>query len=123
MPHDRSKPHTVWFWLDDGHPELGPDSRRFDNADEAEKFAQDLVTHHGHNPALRWVKVFRSDNESYVTWFWETQLPVQVVVSAKGLETVRYRTSWTDDHKWLLRGIGLALTLYMIILTIYVVLK
>lgn len=65
--------HTVWWMWDTldlgGHPI--PDQARFDTREEAVTFAERGVAKQKDDPRFLWVKVFRSDNETYTCWRWE----------------------------------------------------
>jgi hypothetical protein len=74
----RDQPHTIWWWVEDGDPIPAPRSAQFDNADDAEEAAHKFID--GRNDPdnrLRWIKVFRSDNEQYETFHWRN--PVEFV--------------------------------------------
>lgn len=60
--------HTVWYWLDDGGPPI-PMSARLDNVREARRFADRIIAQN--NTQLRWIKIFRTDNEAYTCFRWE----------------------------------------------------
>lgn len=70
MPIDRTKPHTVWYWIDDPlDPILAPYAKEFDDADDAEEWAKALIARN--LPQLAWVKVFRQSNEVYESLRWD----------------------------------------------------
>lgn len=66
------RPHTVMYWLADGGPSI-PMIASFDSQPEAITFAESGINQN--NPILRWIKIFRSDNESYTCWRWENPMP------------------------------------------------
>ena len=77
------QPHTLWLWDTRGEEHLPvPVSAHFDNyADAQERFERLTTT----QPAwLSWVKVFRSDNESYECLHWERPRPISTPRSAEG---------------------------------------
>ncbi len=67
-----TRPHTVMYWLADGGPPV-PMIARFDSQPDAVDFAERCIQKD--NPILRWIKIFRSDNESYTCWRWENPVP------------------------------------------------
>lgn len=65
--------HRVWWWVEDGDPIPVPREAVFDNrADAMDAVIQALTDPPLH---LRWVKVFRSDNESYTCFRWTNPEP------------------------------------------------
>jgi hypothetical protein len=73
--HD--EPHTVWWMEDDGGPPV-PMERVFDDQADALQFAGFLKRDgkpEGPPKTLLWVKVFRSDNESYTCYQWSAPKP------------------------------------------------
>lgn len=78
-PNER---HTIWYWIDDGDPIPVPHAATFDNRADAVRQAESWVKEA--RPSLRWMKIFRADNEMYVCWLWENptsgQEPEKVVV-------------------------------------------
>jgi len=62
-------PHTVWYWLNGQKSEDGPVTRGFETLEAADIFAQKILRQ---NPKrLAWLKIFRSDNESYTCFRWD----------------------------------------------------
>jgi hypothetical protein len=57
--------------VEDGDPIPVPRELRFDDRADAVAAAEKLTK----NPQMEWVKVFRSDNESYTCWRWTTPTP------------------------------------------------
>lgn len=96
-------PHTVMYWLNDGGPPI-PMTARFDNVEDARQFAESGIDQD--NSLLRWVKIFRSDNESYTCYQWDNpvaeakNLTVKVDVDSKefvgAMNRVRTRLSKYD---------------------------
>lgn len=77
MPIDRKLPHTIWWYIHNPEdPVPAPFQAQMDTADEAEALAKNYVENRN-DPynALRWVKVFRTGNESYQTWRWVNPEP------------------------------------------------
>lgn len=60
-------PHTVWWWPHD--EVVAPSSRTFDDLEDADHFAQRLIR--SNNERIDWLKIFRSDNESYTCYTWK----------------------------------------------------
>ena len=60
------QPHTVWWMHEDIDPIPVPLEARFDNRADAIERARAL----SENPSVEWIKIFRSDNESYTCWRW-----------------------------------------------------
>lgn len=81
--------HTVWYWVEDGDPVPAPRSATFDNLDDALQFAQSGVDQE--HPALRWVKVFRADNEAYTCARWDAEPLPEPELSAAPLPVARKR--------------------------------
>lgn len=67
-----NRPHTVIYWLNDGGPPI-PMTANFDTQPEAVAFADSCVAQD--NLILRWIKIFRSDNESHICLRWENPTP------------------------------------------------
>lgn len=60
--------HTVWYWLEDGASVPAPYSFTFTNQQDAVVWAQGMTKN---APVqLRWIKVFKSGNTSYMCWHW-----------------------------------------------------
>jgi hypothetical protein len=92
----RAQPHTVWYWIsDDNDPVPAPFSATFDDATQAEAKAQEMVEQRN-DPynRLRWVKVFRSDNEQYTTWRWTNPDPFLPIPQPPAATTVSPRRRW-----------------------------
>lgn len=62
-------PHTVWWMPTDGGPPI-PMERGFDNLEDAHRFADKIIR--GNSDRMSWLKIFRSDNESYTCYHWES---------------------------------------------------
>lgn len=71
-------PHTVWWWEQPpAHASMSafvPCGRRYDNRADAVAFAtrlRDDVEAGRISPlVVKWIRVFRSDNEVYTCWRW-----------------------------------------------------
>lgn len=61
-------PHTVWWMPDDDGPPV-PMERSFDTLEDAEFFAHKIIR--TNKDRMSWLKIFRSDNESYTCYRWE----------------------------------------------------
>lgn len=63
--------HTVWWWVNyPNHTTIPvPHSAKFDNRAEAIEAVRTMIE--DPSPSLRWIKVFRSDNETYTCYRWE----------------------------------------------------
>jgi hypothetical protein len=74
----RTRPHTCWYWIDDPNdPIPAPYSFTMDSAAECEERAQQFIEERNDpQNRLRWVKVFRADNEAYETFRWDNPEPV-----------------------------------------------
>lgn len=66
--------HTVWWWVEDGDPVPVPRSATLDSRAEALAYVADALA----DPPvhLRWVRVFRADNEAYECWRWDNPVPM-----------------------------------------------
>lgn len=103
---DSDKPHTLWYWIEDPNdPAPAPYSLLFDDRLDALDHAAAITT----NPIneLRWVKIFRSDNETYTCYRWnnpEPYLSPQSAAltdpSAKDLETPEFEAVWQAIKGW-----------------------
>lgn len=72
------QPHTVWYWVEDPHdPVPMPYVLHFDNQADAVNWAEETVDLA--HVSLRWMKVFRTDNEVYQCWRWENPEPLPVL--------------------------------------------
>lgn len=72
-----NEPHTVWYMPLDGGPPI-PEQRRWDNRADALAFAERGIEKYAGTGKLAWVKIFRSDNESYTCFRWEDESSVPV---------------------------------------------
>lgn len=70
-------PHTVWWWEKDAPDDCFipvPLEARFDNRADAvaaaTKLRDDVEAGRRSPLVVKWIKVFRSDNESYTCWRW-----------------------------------------------------
>ena len=72
-----NRPHTVWWWEQDApidHFIPVPLEARYDNRADAVaaaiKLRDDVEAGRRSPLVVKWIKVFRSDNESYTCWRW-----------------------------------------------------
>lgn len=70
-PH---REHRVWWWVEDGDPVPAPREALFDSRADAMKVVDQALA--GPPLHLRWVKVFRADNESYTCFRWSNPEPL-----------------------------------------------
>lgn len=92
------QPHTVWYWVEDGGPPV-PNSATFDNLADALRYAEP-----GSRSAsaylLRWIKVFRSDNEAYTCWRWENDVPYEPTPRLSGIDVPRESLVEPRRRRW-----------------------
>lgn len=90
------RPHTVMYWVEDGGPPI-PMTATFDTQPEAVAFAMTGVNQQ-ENLFLRWIKIFRSDNETYTCWRWTNPVEMPaldpVEYEAKDSIKVKPRRRW-----------------------------
>lgn len=61
--------HTVEYHIGDAKPETATVLREFDDLENADNFAQKIIRQT--TGRLSWLKIYRSDNESYVCFRWD----------------------------------------------------
>lgn len=64
--------HTVMYWVEDGGPPIPMMAKR-DTLEKTLAFAHSGIKQD--NVLLRWIKIYRSDNEGYTCWRWENPIP------------------------------------------------
>jgi hypothetical protein len=73
----KDQPHTAWYWVEDGAAVPFPYTVKFDNWYDMMEIVGTFVAENGENSRLRWIKGFRSDNETYTCFRWSNPLPYE----------------------------------------------
>lgn len=86
------------YWVEDGGPPI-PNTATFDNRRDALAFVQSGIDQAAEQTRLRWIKVFRADNEAYTCFRWENPVPlslteVQATIMADTLARAPRRRWW-----------------------------
>jgi hypothetical protein len=90
---DPKEPHTLWWWVDDPNDHVpAPYSRQFDNLQDAENAIRDIPLRY--LKQIAWMKLFRSDNESYTCGWWDNPSPSPIEKEAPKHYFIPYHLSW-----------------------------
>lgn len=96
---DSASPHTVWYWIStDWAHSIDvpvPYAVSYDSQEDAIEATEYLLR----KPAdsLRWIRIFRTDNENYQCWSWTNMRtdPYEIV-----METVPQLAVITHKRRW-----------------------